>query len=458
MKRWKIVVLGGGVLGIAYVIWKTQQAHAGDLPPFPTDQWGNPEGSDYDRWGRPHPPRPVGFGEEGVALTAQQAALYLIGEEQDDLTVPSVAGGLRIASNGLLLDSRMRLCGKLQYPLKAKDTRLSVANRPDGLARWSKDSYYRIEVEGEPILVRCLGKLAGLRGMTMDILERPLMSNWRDARAESWRTPQLDAEGDDLWIQYTSVPNPTYGRQGFLEVVRESAWIDGLGLLPGGDTIWVNEIRHNCQHSSYDELGDHRVWDARLGECRAMTDDEIERWNQWMERNAQIREASLGGVMAEREEAAQTYFGVTWADLQRFNTYHNRPDAPGFDEIEARNQAILERTELTQVADLRSYAPDLAQGGSREVPFGVAPEDVAVRRRRGKERYDALNLLMRREFHRDWYAAYRGNRRAGLGRNGLIAMGGVFGLAAIWGEPRQPTVTIAPRTPVAISQVRRIKT
>ena len=190
MKRWKIVVLGGGALGIAYVVWKSQLAHAGDLPPFPTDEWGNPEGSDYDRWGRPHPPRPTGFGEEGVALTAQQAALYLIGEEQDDLTVPSVAGGLRFATNGILLDSRMRLCGKLQYPLKAKDTLLSVANRPDGMASWSKDSYYRIEVEGEPLLVRCHGKLASRRGMTMQILERTLMSNGRDPRAESWRTPQ----------------------------------------------------------------------------------------------------------------------------------------------------------------------------------------------------------------------------------------------------------------------------
>lgn len=455
------LVAGGGY--VAYSLYKSEQASAA------TDQYGNPPGTCYDAEGRgiPCPPEratippaladietPVPGGQlpEG-GFTGTIFWEWSLEQWQDSYTVPAgQVGGLRVAANSMLLDGRVLPYGTLAWPLAAHDTIISVADNPAGwppivdgraaavalneMGRWyhlfRPGIIYRLLIEEEPIVAQCLGKISARPGTTFQIIDRPMMENWRNPRAEAFRLFDSDDQRG-RWPLYTG-PNPIYHQ------VRPRYTDDEGRTHPGGEAVWVNERRYNCQHASNSAASGYPYleYEPRTDSCRPMTAEERASYDEYHAAIDAAEEAEAVGSFGERSAQCRRLWGLSCGDAEEWNYYEGQSDSPpSADEIGARNAALSTRVRLTQVADLEEYAPQYAPGSPRASVLPVAADTMEVRRRRGRDRYSGFDPIKRREIQRDWFAFHRGQIDQGGGEPGAVAVGGPHGFAAIWIPPGQ---------------------
>lgn len=429
MDKKKIVVIG--VVGAgAYVAWslfKSSVAQAAE------DPYGNPEETRYDEEGKPE--APVFEPLPGEGMTEAAAQIYMAQQRAEDHTVPATEGGLRNHGSSLWYDSRFVAYGQLAQPLGAKDGQVFIKDDSyfwDGTSQGSStpaaqefglNKTYRLMIDEEPIIARSRPSRHGpSRLVVFDILDRPNMSSWNVPLIPAFRLFD-SAEQRARWPQYADRTNPVY---------------------PVG--TWAQEQRANCSHENWNGLGQYRIWDPVLGDCRHMTDEERNTHVAWLAAREAEEERAASESSAAAQEACQKNWGLSCGEWQTLTSPH---PAPTDDEARARVQALPERMTFRLPADIDAWFPQFGPSGHRAMPFPVdtSGETVAIRRERGRLRYASLDLLNRREFQRDLYALDRlGMRIAGRQYAGdfiIMALGGVYGLASNWGEPERATLHLA---------------
>lgn len=449
-EKWIVGILGAAAVGgVGYYLYRKVQ------PSVPLDEFGNPEGTTYDpETGRGSLPRPPYF--PGEQPSASEIVAMGIVQRQQDETVPATEGGLRSHPSGLQVDSRFAAHGRLVQELGPKARNFIIEQPGTELSylsegpRWVEGRTYLVSVEGEPILGYVHSEINPSYVLFI-ITDRPELTNWNVPGEPSWRTKYYDEEGRLTWPQYMEHPDPIYyPSRGAYQTE------DGL-FLPGYEVVWVNEIKHNCQHEYYSHLGSYRVWDPALGECRDATPEEAAAQEAWAAQVEEARRAEEEGRLAEQDRIAELLFGVSHRERMRLARYLNermqgRPDRPEQLEMEVRNRELSNRMDWTTVADLWQYAPVYAPGGGRGYEWmSSSPESVAARRARGQALLDSWDPVKRREFERDYYSIVAGPNPPGrmFDEGVVIAVGGVPGLAAIWVPPPAEVYRPAPGPIVA---------
>jgi hypothetical protein len=447
-----ILIVGGVGIGglILWALWKENQVEEKvDAPITPDD----PDTDDVppDSWS----------GDKDV-LKRKIGTAQLMG----DLTTPTQEGGLRNAPGSLELDSRVTAYGKLKGELKAHDTGFQVEQGAVANNRFVPGRIYRLEIEGEEGIIARFDSIRFGKGNYFTILNRPNMSNWNRPGYPSQRTAQFDEQNRRLWEQY-SYANPVYSeaikRHWLAGIV--SAITSGIGETFGftrnnlniSPYVWVNEIRHDCQHSpTYDSLGDWRTWDAQLGACRDMSSEEQAAAEVHVQAAASGAQARMAEQNRLRNVTCMALRGVSCWDWNRFIDYYNRSDRPTLDEMPARIRRMLEvdldtdfykpRDVVSGIVAIQSTGTPLTQAQVHQLSerlsqavYATGDDTLAERRARGEQLYQRFNPSTRWKYLRDLYSIYRWglnpNNQSSNGADVIAAMGGFYGVAAKW-DPR----------------------
>lgn len=449
----KKLLIVGGLATAGLITWSFLRKGTAWAADVPTDAHGNPEGTIYDEAGRARrPPPPTPEADEDQRITREEWAAMQTEQNQEDLTRPVSGGGLRYHPGGLLLDDRYVPAGRLLHPLTVYDGGLFV-EQPSRLPQWRAGQVYLVTIEGERMLVQARGlsnvpipSTYASRGMLLQILARPQLGYWPllSQTQHTRRDDALEPDEPDNWPQYNGRTDPVY-------TPVSERYITGQGIVPGGRTVYVHEYRHNCYAEEYADCAGRCTWDPTQGICRERTPEEQQAYEDAQAAAEEAQANQRARDAAAREEWSQRVWGIPYDLYWRLR--ERQADSPSDDECAVRRQAVFARSApITQPCDLWAYAPQYAPGSVRAVALGVDCDDtMADRRERGRLRYTRLSLVMRREYHRDWYAITHGSIRAGYGEPVLAGAGGFYGFAALWGEPQQPRFERADTTTTTTS-------
>jgi len=480
-----IAILGGG-LYLGYELLKGQLASASSN----FDGAGNPLGTCYDASGQPAPPtllydtNGVLIGEECCdrvqrcvatatgplfeeEITEEEMAslvAWKVYDGQKLRTTPAGAsGGLRYDGSCPLLDGRFVSYGVLSSAIHPHTTRFLVCVPSTCTVPWVFGATYRVTIEEEILLVRAGRPTAqeighGYGNVAFTILDRPALPGWENAEQIHLTRVFANEEERARWPQYQGL-DPVYYPTRRVVVPGEGPEQLACQDLLHTDatyTVWVQEVRHNCQHQDYGGPGNHLIWDPIAGQCVPMSADEIA-----------AHEAEVAAAAAEREEAAERSrwaangqcnqrFQVSCDELEKIRRFWDQVGAPSEEERRARNTRLAPLlsypTNITTILLCDSAEEEMLVSRYLEHMF-VGEEARNIRSMRGRER--ELITAQDLEFRRDLYSLLHGPAGIGVyplfGDGVLMVLGGYWCFRAIW-EP--PPILRPKPSPVVASRVR----